>query len=94
MRPLDLVLIPGPRMRFYQASRKSCGTAPHWRTLHLERLENRVVPATVTFAQFSQLGGSPQSFDYTNDNGTSADFATVPGGDSILLSFDTQFAPV
>ena len=48
---------------------------------------------TVTFAQFSHIGSSPQVFTYTNNNGTSADFDTIPGGDPILLSVDTRFAP-
>src|SRR5262249_10207735 len=86
MSLMDLRLIRGRGMR-------ACRQAAPWSTLQLDWLESRVAPATVTFAQFAPLGGSPQVFAYTNNNGTSADFSTVPGGDPILLSFDPRFAP-
>src|SRR5262249_12684235 len=86
MRFLDLRLIRGNGMR---ACREA---ASLWSTWQLDRLESRVAPATVTFAQFAHLGGSPQVFAYTNNNGVSADFSTIPGGDPILLSFDPRFA--
>ena len=80
-------------MCFSQTAGKSVRPAPARNSLQLEWLEDRMVPATVTFAQFIHIGESPQVFTYTNNGGTSADFSTLPAGDPILLSFDTRFAP-
>ena len=91
-------LLDFPSVRRYVARlshtiRKASRAAPLRSALQLERLEDRLVLDTVTFAQFIHIGESPQVFAYTNNGGTSADFNTLPGGDPILLSFDPRFAP-
>jgi hypothetical protein len=88
----DLALIGGHGVRSCKPAGKRLKASPH-NSLQVEWLEGRLVLDTVTFAQFSHLGGSPQVFAYTNKSGTSADFGTVAGGDAILLSVDTRFAP-
>ena len=90
---MDLLSSRCFRWRSFQAGRKPFRHASRRNSLQLEGLEDRMVPATVTFAQFIHLGESPQVFAYTNNGGTSADFNTLPGGDAILLSFDPRFAP-
>jgi hypothetical protein len=72
---------------------RSSRPAPRRSGLRLERLEHRIVPDSVTFAQFVHNGDSPQVFAYSNNGGMSADFTTIPGGDRILLSFAPQLAP-
>ncbi|HLN29373.1 MAG TPA: DUF4214 domain-containing protein [Gemmataceae bacterium] len=68
---------------------------PNLRTRHspleIEKLEERTVPSTTTFAQFQPLMPALQAFVYDN-NGTSATLTTIPGGDPVLVNFDTSFA--
>src|SRR5216683_2836577 len=90
---IDLLGFHGFRPRSFQGGRNPFRHASRRNTLQLEGLEDRMAPATVTFAQFIHLGESPQVFAYTNNGGTGADFNTLPGGDAILLSFDPRFAP-
>jgi uncharacterized protein (DUF2141 family) len=87
---LPIIRVQGVR---YPHMAGRCPRRPPRDALQVEGLEDRLVLDTVTFAQFSNIGGLPQVFDYTNNNGTSADFDTVAGGDAILLSVDTRFAP-
>jgi protocatechuate 3,4-dioxygenase beta subunit len=57
----------------------------------VERLENRTVPDTTTFAQFQPLFPAVQAFTYTED-GNSASLQTIPGGDPVLVNFDNSLA--
>jgi uncharacterized protein (DUF2141 family) len=94
MRLVSLSWFPTFQSCSSQRRRRPCRPAAARRNpLRLERLEERVVLDTVTFAQFIHIGGSPQVFRYSNHGGASADFSTIPGGDPILLSFDSRFAP-
>jgi SdrD B-like domain/Domain of unknown function (DUF4214) len=54
----------------------------------LEWLESRLVPTT-TFLQFVQTNPGAENFTYTQ-NGASAAFSTIPGGDPVLVNFDTS----
>src|SRR5437870_1545856 len=76
------------RRRPQKLSRKTRATA----FPRLELLESRQLLTVTTFAQFQQVDVFAQNFVYTN-NGTSASFQTITGGDPIRLSANPGLAP-
>ena len=88
------------RLFFPKSGRKQSGPRPQKvsRKTHatafprVELLESRQLLTVTTFAQFQQVDVFAQNFVYT-DNGTSASFQTITGGDPIRLSANPGLAP-
>jgi SdrD B-like domain/Domain of unknown function (DUF4214) len=60
------------------------------RRLLLEKLEDRTVPSTTTFAQFQPLFPALQAFEYTDNGNGTVSFHTISGGDPVLVTFDSS----
>jgi Domain of unknown function (DUF4214)/SdrD B-like domain len=72
---------------------RSWGNSRSWRgpALFLEKLEDRTVLSTTTFAQFQPLFPALQAFEYTDNGNVTATLHTISGGDPVLVTFDPSF---